>query len=267
MWDTQISRGRRIFQTILAVVLALTLSASTAGSVHADEVRTGRVQAEATAVATVHRIAPINHSRDGVLHAGKLRTDKTVWLTFDDQGSAAQVDAILKTLTAQNVRAVFFPTGSFARANAKLIQRMKAQGHYVGNHTYSHAKLTKLSVAQIKSEIDKAAAYIRPNTTPKLFRCPYGAGSYSPMINKILAARGYQNSFWTVDTLDWDKSSASVLIRRVRDGYRSSNGTWNPPVAARGVVLMHMHGRHTGTALPGIIKAIRGKKLLLPKIR
>jgi peptidoglycan/xylan/chitin deacetylase (PgdA/CDA1 family) len=204
---------------------------------------------------------PILTTRDGILHAGKPLTDRTVWLTFDDYGSSTQVKSILNTLHAYNVRAVFFPIGSFARYHPDLIRLMKSQGHRVGNHTYDHKDLTYLTNSRIKWEIDTAAHYIGPNTTPKLFRAPYGNLAFSSRLTTILKARGYQSCYWTVDTRDWSGSSAATIIRRVRYG-----DFYTPPVHARGVVLMHMHGRYTGQALPGVIKAVHARGLTMPRL-
>lgn len=220
----------------------------------------------AEAYATSFTLSPINQSRDSVTHAGKPVADRSVWLTFDDYGSDAQVKSILSTLWNYNVRAVFFPQGNFARYHPSLIRLIRSQGHIIGNHTYNHPSLTSLSDTSVKWQIDTAAKYIAAagglNSHPKLFRCPYGNGAFSSRINAILTARGYQNCYWTVDTRDWSGSSAATIIHRVRYG-----DTYTPPVYARGVVLMHMHGRYTGVALPGVIQAVKARGLTLPRIR
>lgn len=209
------------------------------------------------------RLPPINHSRDGILHAGKRRTDSSVWLTFDDGGSPRQVGRILDVLRHDNVRGVFFPLGSFAREQPGLIRTMKTDGHMVGNHSYSHPNFSRLSAAGIRSQVTAAERAIGPNTTPKLFRCPYGSGAFEPGVLAVLASMGYQSAYWTVDTQDWKGSSAPTIVQRVARGEKGVT----PRVESRGVVLMHMSGRNTGTALPGVIKAIRDRRLQLPKLR
>ena len=235
-----------------------------AGAAGAGALTLGTAEA-ALAYPTRFHLEPISKTRDAVLHGGK-RANKRVWLTFDDHGSDAQVKSILATLWSYNVRAVFFPTGDFARYHPALIRAMHAQGHIIGNHSYSHPALSSLSNSAVKSQIDRAATYIKAagglNSSPKLFRCPYGDGAFTSRINNILAARGYQNCYWTVDTRDWSGSSAATIVRRVRYGDQ-----YTPPVYARGVVLMHMHGKYTGTALPGVIRAVRARGLVLPRIR
>lgn len=104
----------------------------------------------AEAYPTSFTLAPINQSRDRVLHAGKLTTDKTVWLTFDDRGTDTQVNSILATLWSYNVRGVFFPQGDFARYHPSLIRAMRNQGHIIGNHSYNHPDMTTLSDTNAK---------------------------------------------------------------------------------------------------------------------
>lgn len=215
---------------------------------------------DARAATLIHRLAPINNSYDGVLHAGKPPTDRTVWLTFDDGGTWTQVDRLLRTLAATNVRGTFFPTGQWAAANQSLIRRMKAEGHLVGNHSWSHPDLLRLSSTSVANQIRWADQWIVPNTWPKLFRCPYGNGAFTARINSLLSARGYHDCYWTCDTADWSGVSANTIIKRAVWGDRTS-----PRANARGVVLMHMSGRNTGAALPGVIAGLRRRGLVLPR--
>lgn len=213
----------------------------------------------AAVTSAAHTLSRLDNSSDGVLHAGKPRSDRTVWLTFDDGGSFTQVDSILRTLAATDVRGTFFPLGNWARSNPTLIRRMKAEGHLVGNHSYDHPQLSRLSTAAVIREITDAERYIVPNTSPKLFRCPYGDGAFSTRIRDILTARGYQDCYWTCDTQDWSGVSASTIVRRVLQGDSTT-----PRASERGVVLMHMSGRHTGEALPSVISGLRSRGLTLP---
>jgi peptidoglycan/xylan/chitin deacetylase (PgdA/CDA1 family) len=182
-----------------------------------------------------------------------------VWLTFDDGGPKANVLSILATLRKENVKAIFFPTGVWKKANPGLVKQIVAEGHILGNHTYSHRALSKLGKGAIKREIAKG---VESTNSPKLLRPPYGAGAFDMRVQSVAKNMGYQMCFWTVDTRDWAGPSASTIIKRVKRGQKGIT----QPVKAGGVVLMHMHPKNTSKALPGVIKAVRSKGLELPPL-
>jgi peptidoglycan/xylan/chitin deacetylase (PgdA/CDA1 family) len=149
-------------------------------------------------------------------------------LTFDDCGSAEQIGAILTALADRGLHAIFFPTGRCRDQFPWLIPTLVAAGHRVCNHTYSHPMLTRYSAAAIRSEIERGVA-----VDCKLFRPPYGALNWQ--VTAIAQSLGYQVQMWDVDTRDWAGTSASDMVAMIR--------------ARGGVVLMHMHGRHTVEAI------------------
>ena len=180
-----------------------------------------------------------------------------VWLSFDDGSTPARVSQILSILHAYNVKALFFPLANWAAKYPSTMARIYGEGQVVGNHTYSHPDLTKLTDAQVSSQIRRG---VRGNVYPtSLLRPPYGSGAFTTRLYRLAAAQHYELCFWTVDTRDWDGSSAATIVRRVKTGDSTT-----PSARAGGVVLMHMQGPNTIAALPGIIKAIRAKGLRLP---
>lgn len=182
-----------------------------------------------------------------------------VWLTFDDFGTAARVNALIDILVRNNVRARFFPIGTWAQANPWLIVHMALAGQEIGNHTYDHADFNNLSDAQVGWEIDNGFSHSPGGA--KLIRPPYGDGAFTQRINDIAAARGYHVCYWTVDTRDWTGISASAIVSAVQYG-----AAWTPPVYAGGVVLMHMDAPNTLQALQGVIDAVRARGLQLVAI-
>lgn len=125
---------------------------------------------------------PVNNDLESIRHCNRP-VGKGVLLTFDDHGSAWQIQAILDKLREHQMRAAFFPTGKWAEQHLDLIGQIKAAGHIVGNHTYSHANLAELSAH------DEAAFYgeiypLRgvPNTDPMLLRLPFGEGENDPLV-------------------------------------------------------------------------------------
>lgn len=165
--------------------------------------------------------------------------DGGIVLTFDDQGTAEQVKAILDILAAEQVKAVFFPVGKWAELNPELIQRMEDEGHIVGNHTYSHARLAALTEEEVRSEIENGAG-------SHFLRLPYG--EHNATVDSIAEELGYQIYGWNVDPEDWNGGSAQqiveTVIRQVRPG---------------SVVVLHMQGKYTAEALKQIIPLLREK--------
>jgi peptidoglycan/xylan/chitin deacetylase (PgdA/CDA1 family) len=163
--------------------------------------------------------------------------DGTIVLTFDDQGSKAQVEAILDILAENLVKAVFFPVGKWAEQNRELIDRMKAEGHLVGNHTYSHANLTKLSEQEVRWEIEHGAGR-------DLLRLPYGASN--AVVESVAADLGYSIYGWNVDSEDWKGVTAQeiveTVIREVKPG---------------SVIVLHLQGKNTAEALKHLIPLLR----------
>ena len=179
-----------------------------------------------------------------------------VWLTFDDGGSAQQVDRILTVLRREHVQAIFFPIGSWAEANPGIVARIARAGQLIGDHTHDHVDLAKASDARASWQIRHGRTHTA--TSVPLLRPPFGAGAYTQRLDDIATSLGMKLCTWTVDTRDWTGSSAATIIRRVRQG-----DAITPRVKAGGVVIMHMNGDHTGHALPGVIHAIRARGLRL----
>jgi peptidoglycan-N-acetylglucosamine deacetylase len=163
-------------------------------------------------------------------------TDR-ILLTFDDYADEATVAQFLDVLRRENVRAAFFLMGRWAQQNPEAVKSVRMAGHWVGNHTYSHRILTKLSSAEVELEI-------RNGVKGKLLRPPKGA--YNDRIRKIAAQAGYRIAFWTIDSLDWKGITAAQIQERVLDGLH--------PGAC---VLLHLKYPHTLEALPGLIQEIR----------
>lgn len=103
-------------------------------------------------------------------------TRKVIALTFDDGPTAGYGDQVLDILRQLDVRATFFVNGRDVEAQTELVSRMAAEGHELGNHTYSHARMVLKSPAFIRREVESTDAAIRAAgyRGPIHFRPPYG---------------------------------------------------------------------------------------------
>ncbi|MCL6667533.1 polysaccharide deacetylase family protein [Streptomyces panaciradicis] len=164
-----------------------------------------------------HRTA----ARTAVRHEPFLRISgagRTMVLTFDDGPDPRYTPHILDTLAEHDVRAMFFVCGEQADWNRDLLARMADEGHVVGNHTWSHPLLTRMTRRQIRSELQRTSKVIEDayGERPLWFRAPYGAWNRS--VFQIEAELGMEPMAWTIDTEDWTTPGTSVIVDHVEDG-------------------------------------------------
>ncbi|MFD1661517.1 polysaccharide deacetylase family protein [Streptomyces caeni] len=182
-------------------------------------------------------------------------------LTFDDGPDPRYTPGILRTLREYDVRAVFFVCGRMAVENKDLLREMADDGHLVGNHTWTHRLLTRLSRAEIRAEMESTCATIQDayGEAPLWFRAPYGA--WNRAVFQLGAELGMEPLAWTVDSLDWTEPGSRRIAEQVADG------------AAPGViVLSHDAGgdrsqtvEALGRYLPRLLD--RGYHLTVPRRR
>ncbi|MGC4950200.1 polysaccharide deacetylase family protein [Streptomyces sp. DT224] len=139
-------------------------------------------------------------------------------LSFDDGPDPLHTPHILDTLREHDVRAMFFLCGEMANDNRDLVRRISDEGHTVGNHSWTHPLVTKLSRAGITDELGRTSDVIEEITgaAPLWYRAPYGAWNRDSF--EIGAALGMEPMAWTVDTLDWTVPGTDTIVHRVRQG-------------------------------------------------
>ncbi|WP_221357893.1 polysaccharide deacetylase family protein [Streptomyces beigongshangae] len=143
---------------------------------------------------------------------------RSMVLTFDDGPDPRYTPDILRVLRAHDVRAMFFVCGGMAADNKDILRRMSDEGHVVGNHTWSHPLLTRLSRSAIRSQMERTCDVVQEayGERPGWFRAPYGAWNRAAF--QIGADLGMEPLAWTVDTLDWTTPGARTIERRVVRG-------------------------------------------------
>ncbi|MBT2456190.1 polysaccharide deacetylase family protein, partial [Streptomyces sp. ISL-86] len=187
-------------------------------------------------------------------------TANSMVLTFDDGPDPRYTPGILDTLARHRVRAMFFVCGEMATENRDLLRRMSAEGHVIGNHTWTHPLIPKLTRPALASEIGRTSEVVQETVgeAPLWFRAPYGAWNRAAF--ELGAELGMEPLAWTVDTLDWTEPGTTTIVSRVLKG------------AAPGViVLSHDAGGNRsqsvqalGTYLPQLLA--RGYRMTLPKL-
>ncbi|MEO5685976.1 MAG: polysaccharide deacetylase family protein [Burkholderiaceae bacterium] len=183
---------------------------------------------------------------------------KVVALTFDDGPHpiyTAEITAILKQYGAPGT---FFEVGNnlgtiaadgtpHLSKNAEISRQLLAEGYIVGNHSMTHAQLSKKTGEALRDEIvnnDKLLKAIDPDRPP-LFRFPYGARNAEG--KALLAEEHLTSVLWNVDSMDWaDPIPNSIADRVMRE--IDKNG--------RGIVLFHDIHERTVKALPLVMSRL-----------
>lgn len=135
-----------------------------------------------------------------------------VALTFDDGPSAAWTPALLDGLKERGVKATFFLIGENADKNPEIVKRMAEEGHLIGNHTYHHVELTKVSENEARLELaDTSAVIVRiTGKEPEYMRPPFGAWQ-----RKLEQEIQMLPVLWTIDPLDWTTENQDEIVNKV----------------------------------------------------
>ncbi|WP_137991955.1 polysaccharide deacetylase family protein [Streptomyces vilmorinianum] len=143
---------------------------------------------------------------------------RSMVLTFDDGPDPRYTPEILATLRRYGCRAMFFVCGEMAAEHQDLVREMAADGHVVGNHSWSHPLIPKLRPSRIRDELGSTSDLVEGilGSAPLWYRAPFGAWNRHSF--EIGAELGMEPLAWTVDTLDWKEPGTGSIVRRVLDG-------------------------------------------------
>ena len=171
--------------------------------------------------------------------------NKTIALTFDD-GPGPYTAHLLDILDQYGAKATFFLIGSKVSGQASVVRSIQARGHQLGNHSWSHPELPKLSVDQIAGEIDRTNEAIRQATgvKPSILRPPYGA--VNGVVLEQLRLRNMSSILWSVDTRDWADRNSQIVCSRAVAGARPG-----------AVILMHDIHQTSVNAVPCILSSLK----------
>ncbi|OLS03408.1 polysaccharide deacetylase family protein [Tissierella creatinophila] len=122
----------------------------------------------------------LKNNKQNLISYGSKK-QKNIALTFDDGPHPEYTAEILDLLKEYDIKATFFVLGKLAEQYPDIIKRQAAEGHEIGNHTYSHVDVRKATREQFEEEFNKTQEIIRSLTDieSKVFRPPYGYFSSS----------------------------------------------------------------------------------------
>lgn len=180
---------------------------------------------------------------------------REIALTFDD-GPGPYTPEVLSVLERENVPATFFEVGVLEKYFHAATAQIVADGYPIGDHTQSHAPMSKLSSADQRRQLLEQTSLIGQYGAPfpRMFRPPYGLWDSTTL--STLRTYKMLMILWTIDTSDYREPGVSAIVSSVVAGARPG-----------AIVLMHDAGGNrseTVAALPRIINALhaRGYKLV-----
>ena len=137
-------------------------------------------------------------------------------LTFDDGPNATLTPKLLDLLAAHHMKATFFVVGQNAADHPDILRRAVKEGHEIGNHSWSHPNLGKMSDEAVRREVQKTddAIFAAIGKHPTLLRPPYGSIT-ARQKHWIHEEFGYRIIIWDVDPLDWKRPGPSVVTSRI----------------------------------------------------
>ncbi|REE86466.1 peptidoglycan-N-acetylmuramic acid deacetylase [Paenibacillus taihuensis] len=185
----------------------------------------------------------------GAIFLGDTK-QKELYLTFDNGYENGYTPRILDVLKEKSVPAIFFVTGHYVKDKPELVKRMVAEGHLVGNHSWSHPDMSVISSTQISTELSKvktAVAELTGQQEMTYLRPPRGI--FNSRVLAVSKEQGYTSVFWSVAYRDWEPSA--------QKGWRYAYDNVMKQLHPGAVILLHSVSKDNTEALGAIIDAAR----------
>jgi peptidoglycan-N-acetylglucosamine deacetylase len=186
-------------------------------------------------------------------------------LTFDDGPDPTYTPKVLEVLKTFNARSTFFMLGECGLKHPELVKRVAADGHAIGNHSWSHSPFNTISLRNQQEELVRTQKTLSPYAV-RLFRPPYGLTNFKANISLFM--RGYKNIFWSFSSEDWYERDPQGIKRSVIENLRYGSiilfhdRIFNEPTSEIGPKLRHdrIINRETMLlALESLLEEVDGK--------
>ncbi len=172
--------------------------------------------------------------------------EKLLALTFDDGPHPIFTEKLLALLKQLDVKASFFVVGKMVERNPQLLKEIAADGHLVGNHTFSHVTLTKIPLNEVRAEYEACNDIVENTIGQRMRFCRPPGGDYDRQVVKAATEQGLTTVLWTDDPGDYASPGTHVIEMKTLS--RMSNG---------GIILLHDGIQQTLDVLPQIIQYAR----------
>jgi peptidoglycan/xylan/chitin deacetylase (PgdA/CDA1 family)/glycosyltransferase involved in cell wall biosynthesis len=194
----------------------------------------------------LRRVMAVTLPRRMLLVNGPVKSG-SICLTFDDGPDPVHTPRLLDVLKEQQISATFFVIGRQAERYPELVRRMVAEGHAVGNHSFTHSEPIRLSAQQLMEEVRQTRDLLFALTgqAPALFRPPKGMVTASKLL--ALWRSGQTVVLWNSDPKDYVSQSTEEI-----HAWFQKN-----PLRAGDLVLMHDNRPFAAEVLPELITSAR----------
>ncbi|MET0256496.1 MAG: polysaccharide deacetylase family protein [Luteibacter sp.] len=159
----------------------------------------------------------------------RTRDARTRYLSFDDGPEPRHTPRLLDTLAKHGVKASFFLVGEKIEQHPEIVQRIVAEGHMIGNHSYSHWSFRNMDLTKQLDEVYRTDALLRQFDDRPHHRMRPPSGYVGAQLLFHFARHKRNLVYWSYDSLDYQDAPVEALISRLRG---------NPP-APGDIVLMH----------------------------
>jgi peptidoglycan/xylan/chitin deacetylase (PgdA/CDA1 family) len=160
-------------------------------------------------------------------------------MTFDDGPHATLTPKLLDLLARKKIKATFFVLGENVARHPEILKRAVAEGHEIGNHSWSHPNLAKLSNDALRSQLQRTDDIIAQaiGSHPTLMRPPYGelTPKQRQWVNREF---GYKVILWDVDPMDWREPGPSIVAQRIIKGTRPGSIILSHDIHAQTIAAM-----------------------------
>ncbi|WP_166239966.1 delta-lactam-biosynthetic de-N-acetylase [Paenibacillus turpanensis] len=175
---------------------------------------------------------------------------KELFLTFDNGYENGYTAKVLDTLKEKKVPALFFVTGHYIEDQPELLKRMVNEGHIIGNHSWSHPDMTRISDEKVRTELEKVKSEVTAVTGQqemRYLRPPRGI--FSDRTLAVSHQAGYTNVFWSVAYKDWDVKD--------QKGWKYAFDKVTAQLHPGAIILLHSVSKDNAEALGKIIDEAR----------
>ena len=213
MWGQQVKNSRNLhrMKLVCGMVYAVCLCTAFGLSIKGND-STGKSQGKENIQETAG--PSVNQVEDAVQYvSGSVNQEPPkIAITFDDGPSSLCTPELLDGLKERDVKATFFLIGQNAEKHPDIVKRLDDEGHLIGNHTYHHVEITKVSNEEAYKEITDTneAIYKITGKTPEYMRPPFGLWQRNLELDlEVLPV------MWTIDPLDWTTENVDEIVNKV----------------------------------------------------
>lgn len=185
------------------------------------------------------------------LHSNKKIGQNWVSITFDDGPDPEFTPQVLDLLKKHGAKSTFFCVGHKVEKHPDLLKRIIAEGHTIGNHTYSHSRSFGFySTEEVVSELERSKAIVKDLTglTMDMYRPTFGVTN--PAIEKAVKDLGIQSIGWSVRSLDTTARTENMVLKRITS-----------KVSKGDIVLLHDSSAKSVAVLERLLVFLQEKNL------